>query len=89
MNLNEFIKPTIGKIILTITLFIVITYLFQYLIITYDATLIGFPSAFYTSSCGFKGTENCESFKIINFILDIAFWYLISCILISLIKKVK
>ena len=82
MNFKDFLKPTIWKIILMIIFFAPI-HLLQ-LAIGFQVTSVGFPYRFYHSLSTATFTYD---FNLIFFIIDIIFWYLISCLIISLIKK--
>jgi hypothetical protein len=95
MNWKEFFKPTVGKIILFIVLMGGLNYLIISTIHVLDARiLIGLPLGFYP-----KGSFYCPStttcvpppveFSWFNFIFDIIFWYLISCLIIFIYRKVK
>jgi hypothetical protein len=95
MGIKEFIKPTIGKIVLFVLLMVGITF---YLIMTniiYDTMiLVGFPLNFYPVGSvrilpdGSPLTQIVE-FSYLNFILNLIFWYLISCLIVYTYNKIR
>ena len=93
MNFKEFLKPTIAKILLFIILMGGLNY---YVISTTHIldgmALIGYPSGFWpTGSVYLKSAESVPAplgFSCINFIIDLLFWYLISCLIILAYNKI-
>ena len=83
MNFKEFLKPTVAKIILTIILFILASVIIAQ--IPGHGAFLPLPLSLFKSFQ--SGDSVVFNFSIINFILDLFIWYLISCLVISLIKK--
>jgi hypothetical protein len=90
MDMKEFFKPTILKLVLAIILLFVSSV--PDLTVQYPEAptkLHGFPFNFYLiSGCSNTVVPECSSYgpryNIVNFILDILFWYAISLILIKI-----
>ena len=87
-NFKEFFKPTIAKVLIFL-----IFGVFNYYIITHtiilDATiLVGIPLGFYPVGSTYvqygKPMPTIPNFSVINFIIDIIFWYVISAVIINL-----
>lgn len=95
MAFKDFIKPTIGKIILTIVLLIVFGFLFWSLLQTWtDLSVRGFPFIYYEKgimpcSPSFPTCNDNIYFNIFYLLLDLIIWYLISCIIILIYNKFK
>ncbi|MEK6841272.1 MAG: hypothetical protein AABW57_00640 [Nanoarchaeota archaeon] len=94
MKIKEFLKPTLGKIILFILLMGVINYFLISTTVVLDARiLVGLPFGFYPIG-GFMIWPGGPSppvveFSYLNFIIDLIFWYLISCLIIAWYKSSK
>ena len=94
MKLKEFFKPSISKIILFILLMGVLNYIIiSSTIVFYGKILVGFPLGFWPVE-GFILLSNntipsIVKFSWLNFIIDMIFWYVISCEIIELFKKIK
>ena len=81
MNRKEFLKPTLGKLIL----FFILFSLFSFVIIAPQvitsmippgtAKVYGFPSVFITIG----GPELGTHISWIEFLINTVFWYLVSC----------
>jgi len=94
MNYKEFFKPTIGKIILFIVLFLISFFILsKFFILAGDPFPQGFPFTFVQfSGCSTPSPNSCWDTKMtsyFNLFLDIIFWYLISCIIFPIFRKYK
>jgi len=91
MGLKQFLKPNWEKIVLILILFgigIVISILSNACIGCYD-TILGFPLSFYVKK-GWPPSEiGKTTFSIPNLIIDIVFWYVLSCLIVWIYKKYK
>jgi len=95
MKWKEFLKPTIGKIIIFLLLmgglnFLIITTT----IVTGGRILVGLPLGFYPIGSFFcQPNTVCVpppvEFSWINFMIDIAFWYLVSCLIFLIFSRTK
>ena len=86
---KNFFKPTIGKIVLFLILIFGFTY-WEFIQNSYTDTpikLVGLPLAFLP--VGTYGTGTPVEFSIINFVINILFWYLASAIIIEVYRKVR
>jgi hypothetical protein len=93
MNLKEFLKPTISKIILLIIFLIATSTPANVLVYGADIGLNhGFPFNFY-GCCGGPplrvGQTVPSYFHVQNFIIDIIIWYILSCVIVSICYKFK
>ena len=99
MGIKEFLKPTILKIILTI-IFIVVSLLFVYFpaplwieesnnIATIDfyTNIRGFPIPYLIINIG-GGVVQGFSIFYFGLLIDLIFWYLLSCLIIFIYNKV-
>jgi len=88
MNWKEFLKPTIGKMILFLILMGGLNYWIISTTFILDArVLVGLPLAFYPIG-GFMIWEDAPppprvEFSWSNFAIDVAFWYVVSCGLVA------
>ncbi|MBU1975154.1 MAG: hypothetical protein KKG59_01985 [Nanoarchaeota archaeon] len=94
MSLKEFLKPTLGKVVLFLILMIGLNYFHFIISNVLDARiLVGLPLGFWPvgSFYMFPGapTPPVVEFSWINFIADIIFWYIVSCIPAALYHKIK
>ncbi|MEK6875582.1 MAG: hypothetical protein AABX30_02770 [Nanoarchaeota archaeon] len=97
MNLKEFFKPTIKKTVLFLILMIGLNYFIISTIVIMDSReLIGIPLGFWpVGSFNLNFVSDAHplpppiSFSWINFIIDITFWYIISCGIVVLYSKFK
>ncbi len=87
--MKEFLKPTIVKVILFFILIIISTWFSSNLTYGYG----GWPLYFWPIksfvSTGFEMSEVAPPFSVLNFFVDIIFWYLISCLIIFIYNKIK
>ena len=88
-NFKEFFKPTIANIILFLILIGGLNYLIISNTFIDDATiLVGIPLGFYPVGSTYvqygKPMPTIPNFSVINFIIDIIFWYVISAVIINL-----
>lgn len=77
INWKEFLKPTIGKIILFIILFF-ISFVFSYF-------AQGFPLKFME----FYIPTGLQFKSLFNLISDIVFWYLVVCLIVFIYHKIR
>jgi len=87
----KFIKPSITKIILTIILFLLISQTATSFNVQFDSTpKFGFPLGFYSyqsHSFGKELSSPITFFSATSLILNLIFYYIISCLLILTYKK--
>ena len=85
-KIKQFFKPTKPKLVATLIVFAVSIFINLHFC-TKDMCLIGIPFKFLAASLN---TPNIiTDFQIITLILDILIFYLISCLLIIIIKCFK
>jgi len=98
MVLKEFFKPTWIKILITIILLLItLFYKWSNHCIGDVCRLRGLPipfadeigGKFYFYILGYSTYYGFSSFFLISLILDIIFWYLISCLIIWIYNKIK
>jgi hypothetical protein len=84
-------KPTLLKLILTLVLLVVFSYLWRMYVITRisDTFPWGFPLQFYLAWGPCPPGEICSQTNIFFFILDLLFWYVFSAFLIAGIARVR
>jgi hypothetical protein len=89
--MNTFLKPTVGKTILTWVLFLASSYLWRAYIISIisDTFPWGFPLQFYLARGPCPPGESCSEFNGLWLVIDIAVWYVISAFVISMATKEK
>lgn len=82
-------RPTIWKIILTSTLFIITSLLSRNYVISHisDTFSWGFPLQFYFAWGPCPLGESCSEFNGLWLIIDILIWYLVSAFIIHSFKK--
>ena len=82
--MKSFLKPSLLKIILTIVLFLVASYLWQVLITSRitDIFPLGFPLPFYMAWGPCQPDETCYEFNGLWLFLDIVIWYVVSAFII-------
>jgi hypothetical protein len=83
MDWKQFLKPDWRKIVVFIVLFIFFC-LFEWGIII-SQTNRGFPFPYSSMTFG----ELIVPFNLVNFIADIAVWYIISCLIVGVYDKYK
>ncbi|MDO8538382.1 MAG: hypothetical protein Q7S21_05850 [archaeon] len=92
MNWKEFLKPSIGNVLLAIIFFAVFSLLIRSAVCFEGGITIGFPYSFY-SICNDIGTNGIIAgnpiFEPIRFLEDLILWYFVSVILFSVYKMVK
>jgi hypothetical protein len=83
------LKPTIPKIVLTIALFAVFSWLWRmYVTSTISDTFpLGFPLQFFFAWGPCQAGQTCSKFHGAYLTLDIVFWYIFSAFFISRLKK--
>jgi hypothetical protein len=79
MRWKRFLKSTIAKSILLIIFMLRLNTL----------TSQGFPFPIYATGCKFFGEGCINRFVWIDLILDIIFWYVISCIIVFVYEWLK
>ena len=89
--MKSILKPSLLKIILTIALFLVASYLWQVFITSRitDIFPLGFPLPFYVAWGPCPPGESCSEFNGLWLALDIVIWYLVSAFILSMIKKME
>ena len=94
MNWKEFIKPTIGKVVIFLVLMGGLNYLHISTTYVCDATiLVGLPLGFYPigsfwAALGAPPPPTVE-FSWGNFSIDVIFWYIVSCGVVALYYKIS
>jgi len=94
MKIKQFLKPDWRKIIIFVVLFIIFSFLMNNTFYIEDK---GFPFVYldfpvYGPAMLLNETlvdYRAPIFSLINFILDIIFWYLFSCLIIWIYDKMK
>ena len=97
MNWKEFLNLTKGKTILFLILIGGINYLWISGMRVMDAIiLVGLPLSFWPVGSGFYIADTpgaiipqAPTFSVVNFGIDVVFWYLISCSIISIYNRFK
>ena len=93
MAFKDFIKPSVWKIIIFIVLMGGINYYLISTMFILDARiLVGVPLGFYPIGSFFLysgQTPPVVEFSYLNFIIDLIFWYLISCLIIFTYTKIR
>ncbi len=94
MDLKEFLKPAVGKVILFLVSMGGLNYFWISGSGIYDGmALFGLPLGFWPKG-SFMASYDIQppprlEFSVMNFSIDIIFWYLISCLIISAYDKFK
>ncbi len=94
MDLKEFLKPTAKKAIIFLASMGGLNYFWISGSGVYDGMILfGLPLGFWPKG-SFMATYNIRppphvGFSVMNFSIDIIFWYLISCLIISAYNKLK
>ena len=95
MGLKEFFKPTLGKIVLFIILMGLLNFIWIFGQGCLDCKmLVGLPLPFYPVGTGafFDVREPVPApvnFSILNFIINIVFWYILSCLIVLIYNKIR
>jgi len=94
MDWKSFVKPDWKKVVLTVVIFAVATYLYSGWTVTHlaDAVVYGFPLDFYflgTYPCLIDGPQcpDTPSISYISLAVDIIFAYVIACALLTYMPK--
>jgi hypothetical protein len=84
-------KPTFIKILLTLVLLVVSSYLWRMIVIARisDTFPWGFPLQFYLAWGPCPPGEICSETNILFFLVDVLFWYIVSGFLASGIANVR
>ncbi|MCX6815981.1 MAG: hypothetical protein NT120_03970 [Candidatus Aenigmarchaeota archaeon] len=94
MNWMDFLKPTKGKIIL----FLVLVFVLNYFIISFvpvaqtGLVLAGIPLGFWLvggSGLGNLKLDASVNFSPTNFVVDLIFWYFVSCVIAEMYQKIR
>lgn len=92
MELKEFLRPTIKKLILTLGLFFVISFIWSNINVVLDAWFFGYPSAVIGAD-GFcppvEVDPDCgkPQFFLDGIVIDAVFFYILSCLLVLLFQR--
>lgn len=94
MDWKEFFKPSVGKVILFLILIGGLNYFVVPIFfggVSDARILVGVPLGFYpVGSFSCVGISPCNppvvEFSYVNFIIDLIFWYLISCLFVAWYK---
>ncbi len=96
MKWKQFLKPDWRKIVIFVVLSVIFLYLFNNAVTIGELyyPVKGFPVPYYYSRSGGMLSSGVlvdyiPSFNLLNFILNITFWYLISCLIVWVYDKVK
>jgi len=93
MTWNPFFNPTFSKIIIFLLSMGALNYIVissNYFIVTDARILVGLPLGFWPTgswSLDVNPTPPVIDFSWVNFLIDVAFWYLVSCGVVSLYHK--
>ncbi len=81
----KFLRPSIAKILLTFTVLIISSMLWQMFIISRisDTFPMGFPFQFYLAWGPCQAGEICSEFNGVFLVLDLLFWYVVSAFAID------
>jgi hypothetical protein len=84
-------KPTFLKILFTLVLLVVSSYLWRMVVISRisDTFPWGFPLQFYLAWGPCPPGEICSETNILFFLVDVLFWYIVSGFLTSGIANVR
>jgi len=89
MNWKKFFEPTLGKLIILFTLFSIFNYISSQEIVAMippeTAKVYGFPLKFITIG----GPELGTNISWVGFLINVIFWYLVSCPIIWVYSKMK
>lgn len=89
--MKNFLKPGLAKIIITIILLLASFFYIKTNNINIPDVLIekyGFPLPYLKYTSSVFGGESYEWF-FVNFLLNLIIWYLISCTIVLIWKKIK
>lgn len=83
--MKNFLKPTVGKIVLALVLLLVSSILWRMLVVFFisDTFPIGFPFQFLVAWGPCPPGQNCSEFSNLSLILDLVIWYLASALMIG------
>ena len=89
--MKTLLKPSLLKIVLTLLLFAIFSYLWRiYIISTISDTFPwGFPLQFYLGWGPCPPGQECSQSNTFFFILDLVFWYLVSGFLASKLASAR
>ena len=90
-SMKAIFKPTFLKILLTLVLLVVSSYLWRMYVIARisDTFPWGFPLQFYLAWGPCPPGKICSETNFFFFILDVLFWYIASAFLVSGIANVR
>jgi hypothetical protein len=84
INLKEFIKPSLKKVLISVVLLIATGFITVYITLLDSPTLFGFPLPFYNFGGRTTiGTYYSREFNIFSLIADAIVWYTVSCFIIK------
>jgi hypothetical protein len=89
ISLKRILRPSLAKIVLTFTSFVLVSYLWRlYVISTISDTFPwGFPLQFYLGWGPCPPGEICSESNLFYLLIDILFWYIVSGFLIMIFGK--
>ena len=87
--LKDILKPGFLKILLTLTLLFVSSFLWRIYVISHisDTFPLGFPLQFYLSWGPCPPGQNCSETNLLFLLLDVIIWYAISALAVFRFRK--
>lgn len=80
----KFLKPSPLKIVVTLVLFVGLTWLWSLKnMFIMDTSFYGLPLTFYSAWGPCQAGQVCSEFSGLNLGLDLAFWYLVGAFIID------
>ena len=96
MTLKQSLKPDWRKIVIFVVLSVIFLYLFNNAVTIGELyyPVKGFPLPYYYNRSGGMLSSGVlvdyiPNFNLLNFILDLIFWYLLSCLVIWIYDKFR
>jgi len=94
MNWKETLRPDLKKVVLTAVIFVLVTFAayLLYGILMMDVVAFGFPLTFYARGTlpmpSYLGHDS-GSIYYLNLVVDIAIWYVVTCVVMNNKKEQK
>ena len=80
----KFLKPSLLKIVVTLILFVGLTWLWSLKnMFIMDTSFYGLPLTYYTTWGPCQAGQVCSEFNGLNLGLDLTFWYLVGAFLVD------